>query len=192
MRDGRLPAQCRAAFRPRVPTGIAIRATTSRPCCSTTTASPRVLARQDDYWSGQDEQSEFVILIGSPNNDCPLPNIQMIIFENNYGNNHSNVNKRFAGMAYTEFNWGFQWHLNQPTAELCDIILPAPIWQFEGMDEYMYGHQRFVSGLNGMRNYFTFCARGLDFPGEVRSKEWVWTEIAKRLGDEAVEGYNPA
>ena len=107
----------------------------------------------------------------------------MIIFENNYGNNHSNVNKRFAGMASTEFNWGFQWHFNQPTAELCDIILPAPVWQFEGMDEYMYGHQRFVSGPNGMRNYFTFCARGLEFPGEVRSKEWVWTEIAKRLGD---------
>ena len=59
------------------------------------------------------------------------------------------------------------------------------------MDEYMYGHQRFVSGPNGMRNYFTFCARGLDFPGEVRSKEWVWTEIAKRLGDDVVEGYNP-
>ena len=115
----------------------------------------------------------------------------MIIFENNYGNNHSNVNKRFAGMASTEFNWGFQWHVNQPTAELCDIILPAPVWQFEGMDEYMYGHQRFVSGPNGMRNYFTFCARGVDFPGEVRSKEWVWTRIAKRLGDEVAEGYNP-
>ena len=94
-------------------------------------------------------------------------------------------------MASTEFNWGFQWHVNQPTAELCDIILPAPVWQFEGMDEYMYGHQRFVSGPNGMRNYFTFCARGVDFPGEVRSKEWVWTQIAKRLGDEVAEGYNP-
>ena len=137
------------------------------------------------------DESEFRHRIGSPTNDAPLPNVQMIIFENNYANNHSNVNKRFAGMASTEFNWGFQWHLNQPTAELCDIILPAPVWQFEGMDEYMYGHQRFVSGPNGMRNYFTFCARGVDFPGEVRSKEWVWTEIAKRLGDEVVQGYNP-
>ena len=148
-----------------------------------------ILACQKDYWEGRMSESEFRHRIGSPNNDCPLPNIQMIIFENNYGNNHSNVNKRFAGMAATEFNWGFQWHLNQPTAELCDIILPAPIWQFEGMDEYMYGHQRFVSGPNGMRNYFTFCARGLEFPGEVRSKEWVWTEIAKRLG--VADKYNP-
>ena len=55
----------------------------------------------------------------------------------------------------------------------------------------MYGHQRFVSGPNGMRNYFTFCARGAEFPGEVRSKEWVWTEIAKRLGDDVAKGYNP-
>ena len=150
-----------------------------------------VLACQKDYWEGRMDESEFRHRIGSPTNDAPLPNVQMIIFENNYANNHSNVNKRFAGMASTEFNWGFQWHLNQPTAELCDIILPAPVWQFEGMDEYMYGHQRFVSGPNGMRNYFTFCARGVDFPGEVRSKEWVWTEIAKRLGDEVVQGYNP-
>ena len=148
-----------------------------------------ILACQKDYWEGRMSESEFRHRIGSPTNDSPLPNIQMIIFENNYGNNHSNVNKRFAGMASTEFNWGFQWHLNQPTAELCDIILPAPIWQFEGMDEYMYGHQRFVSGPNGMRNYFTFCGRGLDFPGEVRSKEWVWTEIAKRLG--VADKYNP-
>ncbi len=150
-----------------------------------------ILACQKDYWEGRMSESEFRHRIGSPTNDSPLPNVQMIIFENNYANNHSNVNKRFAGMASTEFNWGFQWHLNQPTAELCDIILPAPVWQFEGMDEYMYGHQRFVSGPNGMRNYFTFCARGVDFPGEVRSKEWVWTEIAKRLGDEVVQGYNP-
>ncbi len=148
-----------------------------------------ILACQKDYWKGRMSESEFRHRIGSPTNDSPLPNIQMIIFENNYGNNHSNVNKRFAGMASTEFNWGFQWHLNQPTAELCDIILPAPIWQFEGMDEYMYGHQRFVSGPNGVRNYFTFCGRGLDFPGEVRSKEWVWTQIAKRLG--VAEQYNP-
>lgn len=150
-----------------------------------------ILARQKDYWEGRITESEFRHLIGSPTNDSPLPNIQMIIFENNYANNHSNVNKRFKGMADTKFNWGFQWHMNQPTAELCDIILPAPVWQFEGMDEYMYGHQRFVSGPNGMRNYFTFCARGAEFPGEVRSKEWVWTQIAKRLGDEVVEGYNP-
>ena len=150
-----------------------------------------ILARQKDYWEGRLSESDFRHLIGSPTNDSPLPNIQMIIFENNYANNHSNVNKRFKGMADTEFNWGFQWHLNQPTAELCDIILPAPVWQFEGMDEYMYGHQRFVSGPNGMRNYFTFCARGAEFPGEVRSKEWVWTQIAKRLGDDVVRGYNP-
>ena len=148
-----------------------------------------ILACQKDYWEGRMSESEYRHRIGSPTNESPLPNIQMIIFENNYANNHSNVNKRFAGMASTEFNWGFQWHINQPTAELCDIILPAPVWQFEGMDEYMYGHQRFVSGPNGMRNYFTFCARGVEFPGEVRSKEWVWTQIAKRLG--VGEQYNP-
>ena len=148
-----------------------------------------ILACQKDYWEGRMSESEFRHRIGSPTNDSPLPNVQMLIFENNYANNHSNINKRLKGMADTEFNWGFQWHINQPTAEVCDIILPAPVWQFEGMDQYMYGHQRFVSGPNGMRNYFTFCGRGADFPGEVRSKEWVWTQIAERLG--VVDKYNP-
>ena len=126
------------------PTSGATGAATRCRCCSTTDSLTEILACQKDYWEGRMSESEFRHRIGAPTNDSPLPNIQVIIFENNYGNNHSNVNKRFAGMASTEFNWGFQWHVNQPTAELYDIILPAPVWQFEGMDEYIYGHQRFV------------------------------------------------
>ena len=84
--------------------GTAIRATYQVPVLFNNCLT-EILARQDDYWSGKITESEFRHLIGSPNNDCPLPNIKMIIFENNYGNNHSNVNKRFAGMANTEFNW---------------------------------------------------------------------------------------
>ena len=66
-----------------------------------------ILASQKDYWEGRMSEDEFRHRIGSPTNDSPLPNIQMIIFENNYANNHSNVNRRFQGMADTEFNWGF-------------------------------------------------------------------------------------
>lgn len=147
------------------------------------------LTLQDDYWNGNLSEEEFRRRIGSPSDDAPLPNIKMLIIENNYVNNHHDTNKRMQGFASTEFNWGFQWHINQPSMEFCDIVLPSPVWQFEGMDQYMYGHQRFVSGPSGMRNYFTFCDYGCDYPGEVRSKEWVWTEIAKCLG--VAEQYNP-
>ena len=148
-----------------------------------------ILACQKDYWEGRMSESEFRHRIGSPTDDSPLPNVQMIIIENNYVNNCHDTNKRMLGFASTEFNWGFQWHINQPSMEFCDIVLPAPVWQFEGMDELYGGHQRFQSGPSGMRNYFTFCDAGCDYPGEVRSKEWVWTQIAKRLG--VVEQYNP-
>ncbi len=147
------------------------------------------LACQKDYWEGRMSENEFRHRIGSPSDDAPLPNVQMIILENNYVNNCHDTNKRMLGFASTEFNWGFQWHLNQPSMEFCDIVLPSPVWQLEGMDEQMYGHQRFQSGPSGMRNYFLYCAPGCDYPGEVRSKEWVWTQIAKRLG--VAEQYNP-
>lgn len=147
------------------------------------------LACQDDYYSGKMSEEEFRHRIGSPSNDAPLPHVKMLIIENNYVNNHHDTNKRMKGFASTEFNWGFQWHMNQPTAQFCDIVLPAPVYMFEGMDQFMYGHQRFVSGPSGMRNYFTYCAPGLPYPGEIRPKEWVWTEIAKRLG--VVDEYNP-
>ena len=147
------------------------------------------LACQKDYWEGRMSESEFRHRIGSPTDDAPLPNVQMIIIENNYVNNCHDTNKRMLGFASTEFNWGFQWHINQPSMEFCDIVLPAPVWQFEGMDELYGGHQRFQSGPSGMRNYFVFCDAGCDYPGEVRSKEWVWTQIAKRLG--VADEYNP-
>ena len=148
-----------------------------------------LLVCQGDYWEGRMDEGEFRRRIGSPTDDSPLPNLQMIILENNYVNNCHDTNKRMRGFASTEFNWGFQWHKNQPSAEFLDIVLPAPVNMFEGMDQFMYGHQRFVSGPSGMRNYFVYCAPGCEYPGEVRPKEWVWTQIAKRLG--VAEKYNP-
>ena len=94
-------------------------------------------------------------------------------------------------MANTEFNWGFQ-VAHEPAHRGALRYHPAGARvAVRGMDEYMYGHQRFVSGPNGMRN-FHLCARGLDFPlARCARREWVWTEIAKRLGNEVVQGYQP-
>lgn len=144
---------------------------------------------QEEYWSGHMSEDEFRHRIGAPSDDSPLPNIHMLIIENNYVNNHHHTNKRMNGFAKVDFSWGFQWHMNQPTAQFCDIVLPAPVYMFEGMDQFMYGHERWVSGPSGMRNYFVYCAPGLPYPGEVRPKEWVYTELAKRLG--VVDQYNP-
>ncbi len=133
-------------------------------------------------------EEEYRTLIGSPPGSI-LPNIKMLIMDNNYVNNQHHVNKRMQGFASTEFNWGWQWYENQPSAEFLDIVLPAPVHQFETMDTYFFNQQRFFLGPSGMRNYFVFCDKAVDAPGEIRSKEWVWTELAKRLG--IGEKYNP-
>ena len=50
------------------------------------------------------------------------------------------------------------------------------------MDTYFFGQERMFLGPCGMRNYFVYCGKAVDPPGEVRPKEWVWMQIAKRLG----------
>lgn len=140
------------------------------------------------YDAGKMSEDEFRSRIGSPPGS-PLPNIKMLIMDNNYVNNQHHVNKRMQGFASVDFSWGWQWHNDQPSGEFLDIVLPAPIHQFETMDTYFFGQERFFLGPSGMRNYFVFCDKAVDPPGEVRPKEWVYTELAKRLG--IGEKYNP-
>jgi anaerobic dimethyl sulfoxide reductase subunit A len=141
-----------------------------------------------EYDEGRMSEDEFRERIGNPPGSI-LPNIHMLIMDNNYVNNQHDVNKRMQGFATADFNWGWQWHDGQPSSEFLDIVLPAPIHQFETMDTYFFGQERYFLGPSGMRNYFVFCNKGVDAPGEIRSKEWVWTELAKRLG--IGEKYNP-
>lgn len=143
---------------------------------------------REKFDNGEITEEEFRSRIGSPPG-APLPNIKMIIFENNYVNNHHHTNKRMQAFSKMEFSWGFQWHINQPSAQFMDIVLPAPVYAFETMDKFMYGNERFIAGPSGMRNYFFYCGKAVDPPGEVRPKDWVWTEIARRLG--IVEKFNP-
>ena len=133
------------------------------------------------YDSGEMPEEEYRRRIGCPPGS-PLPNIHMIIMDNNYVNNQHNVNKRMRGYASMDFSWGWQWHMDQPSIEFLDIVLPAPIHQFETMDTYFFGNERFFLGPCGMRNYFVYCDQAVDPPEEVRPKEWVWMQIAKRLG----------
>ena len=148
-----------------------------------------ILANQKEYWEGRMPEEEFRRIIGSPTDVSPLPNVQMLIFENNYANNHSDTNKRLKGMADTEFNWGFQWHMDQSCMDYLDIVLPGQVLMFETRDTYMLGSERFMYGPNGMRNYFMYADKICDPPGEVRSRDWFYTQLAKRLG--IGEKFNP-
>lgn len=151
-----------------------------KPVCNNNKITEAIYCRPL-YDAGEMPEEEYRRRIGSPPG-LPLPNIKMLIMDNNYANNQHNANKRMRGYSSMEFSWGWQWHENQPSIEFLDIVLPAPIHQFETMDTYFFGQERMFLGPCGMRNYFVYCGKGVDPPGEVRPKEWVWMQIAKRLG----------
>ena len=138
--------------------------------------------------NGEITEDEYRKLIGSPPN-APLPNIKMAIVECQYVTVHHHTNKRIKALEMTEFNWGFQWHVNQPTIEYLDIVLPGIVVMFESLDNYMLGSERFIYGPNGMRNYFLFSDKICEPPEDVRPRHWVYTQLANRLG--IGDQYNP-
>ncbi len=138
--------------------------------------------------AGEMSEEEFRRRVGCAEG-MPLPNVKMAIIDNNYVNNQHDVTKRMEGFASLDFVWGWQWYKDQPSSEFMDIVLPAPIHQFESMDTYFFNQDRFFNSPGGINNYFMFCDKAVDPPGEVRPREWVWMELAKRLG--VAEKYNP-
>lgn len=158
------------------------------PVCLNNNKMAEAVLMREKYDNGEITETEFRRAIGCPP-ESPLPNIQMAIFENNWLNNQHHVNKRLEAAAKLHFSWGFMWHHNQPTAQWMDIVLPGPIHMFETTDTYLLGQQRFMSGPAGLRNYFVYSQKAVNPPGEVRPKDWVFTQIANRLG--IGEKYNP-
>lgn len=143
---------------------------------------------REKFDKGEMSEDEFRHRVGCPPGS-PLPNLKMAIMSNNYVNNQHFAAKRMHGFAGLEFNWGWQWHMDQTSMDFLDIVLPAPIIQFETMDIHYFGINRYWNAPSGMANYFIFNRPGVKPPGEIRPKDWVWMEIAKRLG--IAEKYNP-
>ena len=140
------------------------------------------------YDSGEMTEDEYRRSFGSPPGS-PLPNIKMVWMKNQHVTVLHHANKRMEALAATEFNWGFQGHFGMPGCEFMDILLPYPLVMFETMDNFMLGSEKFMYGPNGMRNYFLFCNKVCEPPGEVRPMDWVWTQLANRLG--IGHKYNP-
>ena len=140
-----------------------------------------VMHCQKLYAAGEITEEEFRRRIGCPEGS-PLPHLKMAIIPNNYINNQHHVSKRMAGFAEMEFSWGWQYFHDQPSIEFLDIVLPSPVIQFESTDMHFFGINRFWGSPSGMMNYFLFAGKGVNPPGEVRSKDWVWMELARRLG----------
>ncbi len=158
------------------------------PICYNIQKIAEAIISRPRYDNGEIDEETYRSLIGSPPGS-PLPNIKMMIVENQYPISHHESNKRLKSLEMCEFVYGFQWHYGQASLEFMDIVFPGVNMMFESLDNYQLGSERFMYGPNGMRNYFMYADKICDRPGDVRPIHWVHTQIAKRLG--IVEKFNP-
>ena len=139
---------------------------------------------------GKISAEEYNNIIGNRAGN-PSPNIQMVIMD---GTNHVNslpdINATIRAMKKVDFVLAFSQYAEAPTARYADILLPQIYTAFEGRNcQAVYPFQDlFRFGMN-LGNYFLYCQKCTDPVGEVKPYDWVWTQIAKRLG--IAELYNP-
>ena len=152
---------------------------------------PKAIDIREKLDKGQISSEEYNNIIGNKAGN-PSPNIQMVIMD---GNNHLNslpdINSTIRAMKKVDFVLVFSQYTELPTARYADILLPQIYTAFEGRNCLMIYGQRdslFRIGMN-LANYFLYCQKCVEPVGEVKSYDWVWTQIAKRLG--IAEMYNP-
>ena len=143
---------------------------------------------RDDLESGKITEQDYRHAIGCPDGS-PTPNIQFVFFGNNWLNTLHDTNKRLKAAEKLHFTCGYGWRKGSPTVEYLDIVLPAPIFQFESTDPYHLNMQRFRMGPGGMNNYMFYTTKSVNPPEGVRPIEWFWTQVANKLG--FGEKYNP-
>ncbi len=141
---------------------------------------------------GQMSPEEYNSIIGNvPGN--PAPNIQMVVLEGvNHVNNLPDINTTIRAMKKLDFALIFAQYADLPAARYADILLPQLYTAYEGRNchagESHMGEDLFRTH-GGLGNHFLFIQKCIDPVGEVKSHDWVWTEVARRLG--IVEQYNP-
>ncbi len=121
----------------------------------------------------------------------PLPNIQMVILEsNNHLSTLPDVNSNIRALKKVDFVVAFSHFAEMPTARYADILLPQIASAFEGRDSQAAIRSRdlFYNGMN-LGNYFIYRQKCIEPLGEIRPSDWIWTQIAKRLG--IAELYRP-
>jgi anaerobic dimethyl sulfoxide reductase subunit A len=151
---------------------------------------PQAIDIREKLDKGEISKEEYNNIIGNAAVN-PSPNIQMVIME---GNNHVNslpdINTTIRAMKKVGFVLVFSQYAESPTARYADILLPQIYTAYEGRNCHGIAGERdlFRTGKN-LANFFLYCQKCVDPVGEVKPHDWVWTQIANRLG--IGELYNP-
>lgn len=145
---------------------------------------------KDDLKKGKITEDEYRRRIGAPP-DAPIvdPHVVCIGFLHpDIGaslNGQPNINKRMKALSTVDLTFTFSTNIDHHYNQLADILLPAAEPFFETATGFLPGVVQ-----NYMSNYFFCCFKAVDPPGEARPVEWVWLELARRLGPGKAEAYN--
>ncbi len=151
---------------------------------------PKAIDMREKLDNGEISKEEYNSIIGNVAGN-PAPNIRTVIIE---GNNHLNslpdINTTIRALKKVDFVLVFSQYTDLPTARYADILLPQIYTAFEGRNCHgVHGMPDLFRPGMGQGNLFMYCQKCIDPVGEVKSHDWVWTQIAKRLGID--ELYNP-
>jgi anaerobic dimethyl sulfoxide reductase subunit A len=120
--------------------------------------------------TGAITKQEYFNAIGNDMSN-PTPNLKMAWFNSNLMNQTTNINKEIEAVKAMDFVVSMVWHMDQPTGQLADIVLPrAEVWEED---------PTFVSiGISG----FQFAPKVIQPPGEVQSALEIMVQLANQLG----------
>jgi anaerobic dimethyl sulfoxide reductase subunit A len=150
---------------------------------------PKAVDLREKLDRGEISKEEFNSSIGNKA-DNPAPNIQLVILESNdHVNNLPSMNQTLRAMKKVAFTLVFAQYADAPAARYADILLPQIYSAYEGRNGGCGSHWPLFTTTLNLGSHFVYRQKCVDPPGEVKPNDWVWTQIAKRLG--LVEMFNP-
>ncbi len=150
---------------------------------------PKAIDLREKLDRGEITKEDFNSRIGNKA-DNPAPNIQLVILESNdHVNNLPSMNQTIRAMKKVAFTLVFAQYADAPAARYADILLPQIYSAYEGRNGGCGLHWPLFTTTLNLGSHFVYRQKCVDPPGEVKPNDWIWTQIAKRLG--LVDKYNP-
>ncbi len=139
--------------------------------------------------SGEITKAEYNNAIGNKA-DNPAPNFQMVILEtSNHVQGLPGMSQSIRAMKKVDFSVCFTQYKEMASARYADILIPQIYTSFEGRNGGLGSEWPLFSVTINLGSHFVYRQKCVDPPGDVRPNDWIWTQIAKRLG--IADKFNP-
>jgi anaerobic selenocysteine-containing dehydrogenase len=104
-------------------------------------------------------------------------------FTGEWVNQEAEINKIYEACNKLDFLVGMHYHSKAPENRLGDIILPTTVsraWAVESCPEGTAPME--VPNFRTIRNFMVYMPKLGKLPGEARSRDWIYSQIGKKLG----------